>query len=138
MEEGALRLAVEAEPRLLLAVEPPAATRQQPLTLAMLQEAKYSLFFLCALTRLAGQWRLALPHALPTFRQATAALLEFSSDPGAAAAAAGGELHCPPVSLAERAAAAAAGAGGGGADALQIAGAAAMGGGECMARTSQH
>ncbi len=57
MEQAALQLAVEAEPRLLLATEPPAASQQQPLTLAMAQEAKYALFFLCGLARLSGQVR---------------------------------------------------------------------------------
>lgn len=55
VEEGALRLAVDAEPRLLLAAEPPAASVQQPLTLAMAQETKYTFFFLCSLARLSGQ-----------------------------------------------------------------------------------
>ena len=55
VEQAALQLAVEAEPRLLLATEPPAASQQQPLTLAMAQEAKYALFFLCGLARLSGQ-----------------------------------------------------------------------------------
>ncbi len=50
-----MQLAIEAEPRLLLAAEPPAASVQQPLTLAMAQETKYTLFFLCGLARLSGQ-----------------------------------------------------------------------------------
>lgn len=57
VEGAALQLAVEAEPRLLLAVEPPAGSAQQPLTLAMAQETKYSLFLLCGLARLSGQVR---------------------------------------------------------------------------------
>ena len=89
---------MEAEPRLLLAVEPPAATPQQPVTLAMLQETKYSLFLLCGLARLAGQWRLLLPDALPAFRQATAALLAVLAAPAA--------IHGAPVAPEERAAAA--------------------------------
>jgi len=55
VEGAALQLAVEAEPRLLLAAEPPTATPQQPLTLGMAQETKYTLFFLCGLARLSGQ-----------------------------------------------------------------------------------
>lgn len=57
VEGAALQLVVEAEPRLLLAAEPPAASPQQPLTLAMAQESKYALFFLCGLARLSGQVR---------------------------------------------------------------------------------
>lgn len=57
MEDAALQLAVAAEPRLLLAAEPPAASPQQPLTLAMAQETKYALFLLCGLARLSGQVR---------------------------------------------------------------------------------
>ncbi|PSC72509.1 exostosin-like glycosyltransferase isoform B [Micractinium conductrix] len=99
VEQAALQLAVEAEPRLLLAAEPPAASSQQPLTLAMAQETKYTLFLLCGLARLSGQWRMMLPDALPAFRRATAALLDFAAAPGATA------LTCAPVSAAERAAA---------------------------------
>jgi hypothetical protein len=69
VEEAALRLAVEAEPRLLLAAEPPEASPQQPLTLAMAQEAKYCLFLLCGLARLAGQVRRSrLLHCLGSWR----------------------------------------------------------------------
>ncbi|KAL4443613.1 hypothetical protein ABPG75_011350 [Micractinium tetrahymenae] len=99
VEEAALQLAIEAEPRLLLAAEPPAASAQQPLTLAMAQETKYSLFLLCGLARLSGQWRMMLPHSLPAFRRATAAFLDFAASPGAE------PLSCAPVSAAERAAA---------------------------------
>lgn len=119
LERGALQLAAEAEPRLLLAVQPPAAGRGQPLTLAMAQEAKYSLFLLCGLARLAGLWRAALPHMVPCFRRAAAGLLAFSASPGSSAAA-GGPLHCSPVSANERAAA------GAGSEALQISGGAAL------------
>ena len=45
------------------------------------------------------QWRMMLPDALPAFRRATAALLDFAAAPGATA------LTCAPVSAAERAAA---------------------------------
>jgi nuclear pore complex protein Nup188 len=105
VEEAALQLAVDAESRLLLAAEPPAASPQQPLTLAMAQETKYTLFLLCGLARLSGQWRMLLPDSLPAFRRATAALLDFVASPGA------GAISCAPVSAAERAAARGAAAG---------------------------
>ncbi|PRW56624.1 Nucleoporin NUP188 like isoform B [Chlorella sorokiniana] len=99
VEQAALQLAVEAEPRLLLATDPPAASQQQPLTLAMAQEAKYALFFLCGLARLSGQWRLMLPDSLPAFRRATASFLDFAASPG------NEPISCAPVSASERAAA---------------------------------
>ncbi|KAI3428139.1 hypothetical protein D9Q98_006522 [Chlorella vulgaris] len=99
VEQAALQLAVEAEPRLLLASEPPAASSQQPLSLAMAQESKVTLFFLCGLSRLNGEWRILLPDSLPAFRRATAAFLHFAASPG------DGPFRCAPVSAAERAAA---------------------------------
>jgi nuclear pore complex protein Nup188 len=72
----------------------------------MAQETKYTLFLLCGLARLSGQWRMLLPDSLPAFRRATAALLDFVASPGAV------PISCTPVSAAERAAARGAAAGG--------------------------
>jgi hypothetical protein len=72
----------------------------------MAQETKYTLFLLCGLARLSGQWRMLLPDSLPAFRRATAALLDFVASPGAV------PMSCTPVSAAERAAARGAAAGG--------------------------
>ena len=90
IEEASLQLVVLAQDRLLLAINPPEASPGQPLTLAMCEEAKYTLFFICGLlTRLAGEWRYALPESIPLMRQATAALISFvaAAMPGAACVA---------------------------------------------------
>jgi nuclear pore complex protein Nup188 len=90
IEEASLQLVILAQDRLLLAINPPEASPGQPLTLAMCQEAKYTLFFICGLlTRLAGEWRYALPESIPLMRQATATLISFvaAAMPGAACVA---------------------------------------------------
>ena len=77
----ALQLVIRSDARIQLAVSPPAATDQQPVTLAMAQEARYALFLLCGVARqMGGQWRMALPHAIPALRRATASLLAFIAE----------------------------------------------------------
>lgn len=86
IEEASLQLVVLTQDRILLAINPPEASPGQPLTMTMCQETKYSLFFICGLlTRLAGEWRYALPESIPLMRQATAALISFvaAAMPGA-------------------------------------------------------
>lgn len=100
VEGAALQVVLSMDARLQLALAPPEATARQPVTLAMAQEAKYALFLLCSVSKFAGQWRLAMPTALPALRRASASLLRFL---------AGGLFEgavCCPVSRAERAAAA--------------------------------
>ncbi|KAK9819662.1 hypothetical protein WJX72_000881 [[Myrmecia] bisecta] len=99
-DRAAVAFLVTAEERLLLALEPPAATAQQPLTLAMLQETERSLFVLCGAARLIGSWQLALPSAPSAARRAATAFLLFAASPSRTARL---RLHCTPVSPAEKA-----------------------------------
>ncbi len=74
----ALQLVVGMDPRIQLAIEPPEGTIKQPVTLAMAQESRYALFTLYGVVKMAnGHYRVALPHALPALRRASAALLRF-------------------------------------------------------------
>jgi hypothetical protein len=74
----ALQLLVGMDPRIQLAIEPPEGNAKQPVTLAMAQETRYSLFLLYGVVKMAsGQYRVALPHALPALRRASASLLRF-------------------------------------------------------------
>lgn len=94
----ALQLAVGMDPRLQLAIDPPEGSAQQPVTLAMSQEARYALFLAWGVSNIAGQWRVALPHALPALRRASASLLQFLAEPVDG-------VVCVPVSAAEKSAA---------------------------------
>lgn len=94
VEEAALQLAVLAQDRLLIAINPPDATPVQPLTLAMCQETKCALFFIHSLAPSIGRWMVAVPEGILAMRQATAALLNFLSLPNPA--------FCTPVSGAEK------------------------------------
>jgi hypothetical protein len=96
VESMALQVAVSADLRLQLAVEPPLANVQQPLTLAMAHETKCALFLLCCVAKLSGQWLTMLPHALSAMRRASAALLRFLSHPT-------DDVTCVAVSHTERA-----------------------------------
>ncbi|KAL4532505.1 hypothetical protein Ndes2437B_g02907 [Nannochloris sp. 'desiccata'] len=74
----ALQLVVGMDPRIQLAIEPPEGNARQPVTLAMAQESRYTLFLLYGVVKMArGQYRVALPHALPALRRASASLLRF-------------------------------------------------------------
>lgn len=77
----ALDVAILMDARLQHAVCSPDAFSERPLTLSATQETKYSLFLLCSIAASGGQWRLSLPHALPAFRRATAALLNALAMP---------------------------------------------------------
>ena len=73
-----LQLLVGMDPRIQLALEPPEGNARQPVTLAMAQESRYALFLLYGVVKTArGQYRMALPHALPALRRASASLLRF-------------------------------------------------------------
>lgn len=74
----AIQLVVGMDPRIQLAIEPPEGNARQPVTLAMAQESRYTLFLLYGVVKMArGQYRVALPHALPALRRASASLLRF-------------------------------------------------------------
>ncbi|BDA41474.1 probable Nucleoporin NUP188 homolog at N-terminal half [Coccomyxa sp. Obi] len=100
VEADAVAVLVAAEERLLLALEPPAATPAQPLTLAMLQETERVAFLLTSLARLLGQWQMALPASLSAARETAASFLAFAGLPTATDTC---SVHCPPVSPAEKA-----------------------------------
>lgn len=81
VEHHAMDLLIVTEPRLLLAVQPQAATPEQPLTLAGLLEAERSLFLLSFMAQHSGAWQLVRPGSLATFRAAVASFLEFVARP---------------------------------------------------------
>ncbi len=68
VEDESIDLLCALEPRLLLALLPPAATAQQPLTLADLHEKQRVLFLVTQLSRFTGTWHLARPSSLTQFR----------------------------------------------------------------------
>jgi len=73
-----LQVLVSMDPRIQLALEPPEGTSRQPVTLAMAQESRYAFFLLYGVVKMArGEYRMALPHALPALRRASASLLRF-------------------------------------------------------------
>lgn len=77
-----LQLVTIGDSRLRLAIDPPMGTVQQPITLAMSQETRYSLFLLSNVAeKLGGQWMISLPRAPSLIRQSTASLLAFFSAP---------------------------------------------------------
>ncbi|KAL6781290.1 NUP188 [Auxenochlorella protothecoides x Auxenochlorella symbiontica] len=96
---AALQVAVLSHERLLLALEPPEGSAEQPLTLAGLQEARATLFLASALLRQEGHWRAALPGALPDLRAASARFLSWAAQPDP-------EVVCAALDPSERAAAA--------------------------------
>jgi hypothetical protein len=100
----ALQLLVVMDPRIQLAIEPPEGNTRQPVTLAMAQESRYALFLLYGVVNVAGgQYRLALPHALPALRRASASLLRFLAgmEPGGGASSSS-DLVCVAVTEDEK------------------------------------
>ncbi|KAK9842702.1 hypothetical protein WJX74_000856 [Apatococcus lobatus] len=99
VQEGSMTMLVAAEPRIALAVQPPAGSPSQPLTLAGLQEADRALYLLTALAPLAGQWLLTLPTSISDLRTAAARFITFAALPSTSPAT---HLSCPPCSPAEK------------------------------------
>lgn len=99
VESAAIELLAAAEPRLLLACVPPAASAAQPLSLASLFELERTLFLLQHLLRYSGTWHMALPGSLPRFRTAVSAFVAFAAMPNTSKAFG---ISCPPQSPAER------------------------------------
>ena len=83
IEDCILQIVTVADPRLMLAITPPKGDAEQPMTLAMAQEARYALFLLSAVaSRISGRWIMQLPHAISSVRRYSAALLRFVANPG--------------------------------------------------------
>ena len=77
VDHQVIDLLASAEPRLLLACCPPAASPAQPLTLASLFELERVLFLITHMTQYTGYWHLMLPGSLAKFRTAVTGFVGF-------------------------------------------------------------
>ncbi|KAK9805788.1 hypothetical protein WJX73_010423 [Symbiochloris irregularis] len=100
VSRAALSLVVAGQQRLLLALEPAAGTRAQPLTLAGLRECEAAAFFLSGLSRLVGEWHAALPGCVPAVRRAASAFVAMAAQPSIRSSVV---FHCEAVSPQEKA-----------------------------------
>jgi hypothetical protein len=72
-----IRLSISMSARILLALGPPDSSNNRPLTLALVEESKAALGFVCTLSKLEGTWMVNQPQMIPAAREATAAFLNY-------------------------------------------------------------
>ena len=72
-----LRLSISMSARILLALGPPDHGNNRPLTLALVEESKAALGFVCTLSKLEGTWIVNQPQMIGAAREATAAFLNY-------------------------------------------------------------